>query len=145
MYIGGKWVDAANGKTFDDLNPYNGELFAKVPAGTREDAKRAIEAAAAAFPEWAATPPAVKRKLFLKAADIWETRQKDLVEALNIETGSTIGIAMFQMFFLPGLLREAASQVYNVTGEVLPADMPGAFYMALRQPCGVVSSFGPFN
>jgi len=145
MYIGGKWVDAANGQTFDDLNPYNGELFAKVPAGKREDAKRAIEAAAAAFPAWAATPPAVKRRLFLKAADVWESRQKDLVEALNIETGSTIGIAMFQMFFLPGLLREAASQVYNVTGEVLPADMPGAFYMAVRQPCGVVSSFGPFN
>ena len=145
MYIGGKWVDAASGKTFDDLNPYNGELFAKVPAGKREDARRAIEAAAAAFPEWAATPPMVKRKLFLKAADIWEKRQDELVQALNIETGSTIGIAMFQMFFLPGLLREAAAQVYNVTGEVIPADYPGAFFMALRQPCGVVSGFGPFN
>ncbi|MBI2992722.1 MAG: aldehyde dehydrogenase family protein [Gammaproteobacteria bacterium] len=145
MYIGGKWVDAAGGKTFDDLNPYNGELFAKVPAGKREDAKRAIEAAAAAFPEWAATPPMVKRKLFLKAADVWEKRQEELVQSLNIETGSTIGIAMFQMFFLPGLLREAAAQVYNVTGEVIPADYPGAFFMALRQPCGVVSGFGPFN
>ena len=145
MYIGGRWMDAANGKTFDDLNPYNGDLFAKVPAGKREDAKRAIEAAAAAFPEWAATPPMVKRKLFLKAADVWEKRQDELVQALNIETGSTIGIAMFQMFFLPGLLREAAAQVYNVTGEVIPADYPGAFFMALRQPCGVVSGFGPFN
>ena len=55
MYIGGKWVDAANGKTFEDMNPYTGEVYAHVPAGKREDAKRAIEAAQAAFPEWSAS------------------------------------------------------------------------------------------
>ena len=51
MYIGGEWVDAANKETFEDHNPYNGEVFANVPQGKREDATRAIEAAAAAFPE----------------------------------------------------------------------------------------------
>jgi acyl-CoA reductase-like NAD-dependent aldehyde dehydrogenase len=145
MYIGGKWVDASSQETFDDYNPYNGEVYAKIPKGKRADATRAVEAAAAAFPEWAASPPSVRRKLFLKAADIFEKRQADLVAALNEETGSTIGIAMFQMFFVPGLLREAAAQAYSVTGEIIPADYPGAFFMALRQPAGVVSGFGPFN
>lgn len=145
LYIGGKWVDASNHATFEDYNPYTGEVYAKVPAGKRADATRAIEAAAAAFPEWAASPPGMRRKLFLKAADIFEKRQSDLVAALNEETGSTIGIAMFQMFFVPGLLREAAAQAYSVTGEIIPADYPGAFFMALRQPAGVVSGFGPFN
>lgn len=145
MFVGGKWVDAGTKATFDDYNPYTGEVYAKVPAAKRADAKRAIEAAAAAFPEWAESPPGMRRKLFLKAADIFEKRQADLVAALNEETGSTIGIAMFQMFFVPGLLREAAAQAYNVTGEVIPADYPGAFFMALRQPAGVVSGFGPFN
>src|SRR5882724_5902247 len=101
MYIGGKWVNSASNKTFDDHNPFTGEVFAKVQAGKREDAKRAIEAAAAAFPEWAATPPAVRRSLFLKAADVMEARQAELVRILGEETGSTIGIAMFQMFFVP--------------------------------------------
>ena len=145
MYIGGKWVDASSHETFDDYNPYTGEVYAKVPAGKRADATRAVEAAAAAFPEWAASPPGMRRKLFLKAADIFEKRQADLVAALNEETGSTIGIAMFQMFFVPGLLREAAAQAYSVTGEIIPADYPGAFFMALRQPAGVVAGFGPFN
>lgn len=145
MYIGGEWVDAANGETFEDLNPYNGEVFANVPRGKREDATRAIEAAAEAFPEWAASPPSLRRKLFLKAADIFERRQDELVRVVAEETGSTIGIAMFQMFFVPGLFREAAAQAYNVTGEIIPADYPGAFFMALRQPAGVVSAFGPFN
>jgi acyl-CoA reductase-like NAD-dependent aldehyde dehydrogenase len=145
MYIGGKWVDAESKQTFDDFNPYTGEVFAKVPAAKRADATRAIEAAAAAFPEWAATPPSVRRKLFLKAADVMESRQDELVRTLMEETGSTIGIAMFQMFFVPGLYREAAAQAYSVTGEIIPADYPGAFFMALRQPAGVVSGFGPFN
>ena len=145
MYIGGKWVDAEKKETFKDYNPYNGEVFATVPKGRREDAKRAIEAAAAAFPEWSTTAPGVRRKLFLKAADIFEKRQEELVRVLSEESGSTIGIAMFQMFFVPGLYREAAAQAYSVTGEIIPADYPGAFFMALRQPAGVVGAFGPFN
>jgi acyl-CoA reductase-like NAD-dependent aldehyde dehydrogenase len=145
MYIGGEWVNALNGETFEDYNPYNGEVFANVPRGKREDATRAIEAAAAAFPEWAAAPPSLRRSLFLKAADIFEKRQDELVRVVAEETGSTIGIAMFQMHFVPGLFREAAAQAYSVTGEIIPADYPGAFFMALRQPAGVVGAFGPFN
>ncbi|MGC1378880.1 MAG: aldehyde dehydrogenase family protein [Anaerolineales bacterium] len=145
MYIGGQWVDAQNKGTFADINPYNGETIATAPLGKREDARLAIEAAAAAFPGWAATPPAVKRKLFLKAADVMESRQQELVRILSEENGSTIGIAMFQMFFVPGLFREAAAQTYNVGGEVIPADAPGKFFMAVRQPAGVVAGFGPFN
>ena len=85
MYIGGKWVDASNGKTFEDMNPYTGEVYAHIPAGTREDATRAIEAAQAAFPEWTASPPSLRRKIFLKAADIMERRQDELVKAMMEE------------------------------------------------------------
>ncbi len=145
MLIGGEWVDAVKGGTFEDHNPYNGEVFANVARGTRADATRAIDAAQAAFAEWRLSPPAMRRNLFLKAADIFEKRQDELVRVLSEETGSTIGIAMFQMMFVPGLLREAAAQAYSVTGETIPADYPGAFFMAVRQPAGVVSGFGPFN
>ncbi|RPI34628.1 MAG: aldehyde dehydrogenase family protein, partial [Chloroflexota bacterium] len=145
MYIGGQWVDAQDQGTFEDYNPYTGEVYARVPRSKRIDATRAIEAAQAAFPEWSTSSPGMRRRLFLKAADIFEKRQDELIRVLNEETGSTMGIAMFQMFFVPGLYREAAAQAYSVTGEVIPADYPGAFFMALRQPAGVVSAFGPFN
>src|ERR1051325_4058868 len=112
MYIGGKWVDAADGKTFEDMNPYTGEVYATLPAAKREDARRAIEAAQAAFPEWANTPPSARRKVFLKAADIMERRQDELVKAMMEEVGGTIGISMFQMFFVPGLYRTAAAGAY---------------------------------
>jgi len=145
MYIDGKWVDSSSGKTFEDHNPFSGDVYANVPAGTAEDARSAIDAAKAAFPEWAATPPAAKRQIFLKAADVMESRQDELVQAMMEEVGGTIGISMFQMGFVPGLFRMAASAAYDVKGEVIPADHANAFFMALRQPAGVVACFAPFN
>ncbi len=145
MYIDGKWVDARSGETFEDMNPYTGEVYAHVPAGKREDATRAIEAAQNAFPKWAETPPGKRREIFLKAADIMEEREDDLVKAMMEEVGGTIGISMFQMHFVPGLYRTAAAAAYDVKGEIIPSDHKKSFFMALRQPAGVVGCFGPFN
>lgn len=145
MYIDGEWVGALDNTFYDDLNPYTGEVFARVPAGKRADAKRAIDAAAAAFPAWSRTLPAERRALFLKAADILEKKQNDIVTILSEETGCTFGFAMFQAHFTPGLLREAAAQVHQVNGEIIPADLPGAFHMAIRQPVGVIAGIAPWN
>lgn len=145
MFIGGKWVDASGGETFEDLNPYTGEVYAHVPAGKREDATRAIEAAQEAFPKWAQTPPGKRRKIFLKAAEVMEDREDDLVKAMMEEVGGTIGISMFQMNFVPGLYRMAAAAAYQVKGEIIPADHENSFFMAIRQPAGVVACFAPFN
>ena len=145
MFIDGKWVDAIGGATFEDLNPFTGEVYAHVAAGSGKDAIRAIEAAQAAFPGWAATPPAAKRQIFLKAADVMESRRDDLVKAMMEEAGGTIGISMFQMGFVPGLYRMAAAAPYEVKGEIIPADHADSFFMAMRQPAGVVACFAPFN
>ena len=145
MYINGEWVDALDRAMYDDYNPYTGEVFARVPSGKRGDARRAIEAAAAAFPAWSNTLPAERQALFLKAADILQKKQNEIVAILAEETGCTFGFAMFQTMFTPGLLREAASQVHNPIGEIIPADLPGAFYMAIRQPVGVVAGIAPWN
>jgi acyl-CoA reductase-like NAD-dependent aldehyde dehydrogenase len=145
MYIDGEWVGALDGAVYDDLNPYTGEVFARVPSGQRADARRAIDAAVAAFPTWSHTLPAERQALFLKAAEILEKKQMEIVQILAEETGCTFGFAMFQTMFTPGLLREAAAQVHQATGEIIPSDMPGAFYMAIRQPLGVVAGIAPWN
>jgi acyl-CoA reductase-like NAD-dependent aldehyde dehydrogenase len=68
-----------------------------------------------------------------------------MVTILAEETGCTFGFAMFQAMFTPGLLREAAAQVHQANGEIIPADLPGAFHMAMRQPVGVVAGIAPWN
>ncbi|HYN69447.1 MAG TPA: aldehyde dehydrogenase family protein, partial [Candidatus Eisenbacteria bacterium] len=145
QFIGGRWTDASTGETFDDLDPFTGEVVAKVAAGTREDARAAVEAAAAAFPAWSATPPAVRQKVFLTAADILERRSDEVVGLLARETGCTFGFAMFQMGFVPGLFRQAAALAYSPIGQIIPSDSPGTFAMGIRRPVGVVGAIAPWN
>jgi acyl-CoA reductase-like NAD-dependent aldehyde dehydrogenase len=145
MYINGEWCDALDAETYDDTNPYTNEVFARVSAGKRADAKRAVEAASAAFPEWSRTLPTERQALFLRAAEILEKKQKEIVAILAEETGCTFGFAIFQSKFTPDLLRQAAAQVHQANGEIIPADLPGAFYMAIRQPVGVVAGIAPWN
>src|SRR5512133_1072851 len=105
-FIGGDWSEASGGATFEDLDPYSGQVVAKVAAGTREDARRAVEAASAAFPAWSQTPPAERQRIFLAAADILARRSDEVVGLLASETGCTYGFGMFQLGFVPGLLRQ---------------------------------------
>jgi acyl-CoA reductase-like NAD-dependent aldehyde dehydrogenase len=144
-FIGGDWVDAADGATFDDLNPYTGEVVATVAAGGRQDARRAVAAAGGAFPAWSQAPPAERQRIFLAAADILERRGDEVVGLLARETGCTFGFGMFQMQFVPGLLRQAAGLAYRPIGEVIPSDVPGVFAMGIRRPVGVVGAIAPWN
>lgn len=145
MFINGAWVDAADGQTFEDTNPYNGELFGNVAAGKLTDVQRSIEAAQQAFAGWSATLPAERRRIVLKAADILESKREQLVRNLIDETGSTFGMAMFQSFYTPTILREAASRVSEPKGEILASDTPGAMFLVQRQPVGVVAGISPWN
>jgi acyl-CoA reductase-like NAD-dependent aldehyde dehydrogenase len=144
QFIGGQWVDAADGSTFEDKDPFTGETVAIVPAAGGEDAARAIDAAAAAFPAWAETPPAARQAIFLKAADILERRQDEVVSLLARESGCTFGFGMFQMHFVPGLFRQAAATPYQPIGTIIPSDA-GAFAMGIRRPVGVVGAIAPWN
>jgi acyl-CoA reductase-like NAD-dependent aldehyde dehydrogenase len=145
QYIGGKWVEASNGETFEDLDPYTGDVTATVPAGTREDARAAIDAAASSFPAWSKASPAERQAVFLRAADVLESRRDEVVALLAAETGCSFGFGMFQMGFVPGLFRQAAGIAYSPIGEILPSDMPGAMAMGLRRPVGVVGAIAPWN
>src|SRR5476651_2053457 len=95
-YAGGVWRDAEDGRTFDDLEPYSGKVYAKIAAASRKDMKIAIDAAAKAFPAWAATTPSEKAELLFKAAAIIKRRKPEIAEALAKETGSTITLRLFR-------------------------------------------------
>jgi acyl-CoA reductase-like NAD-dependent aldehyde dehydrogenase len=145
LFVGGEWGEASDGGTFADRNPFTRAVVATVAAGTRADARRAIEAAAEAFPAWSQAPPAERQRVFLAAADILERRRDEVIALLAQETGSSFGFGMFQMGFVPGLFRQAAGMAYAPVGEILPSDLPGAFAMGLRRPVGVVGAIAPWN
>ena len=145
LYIDGEWVDGAKGATFDSYNPYTGEVFATVAAGEVEDLQRAIAAADAAAPAWAATSPAYRADLFLKAATVLEEMRDEFVQTFVQEQGAAKFTCNFQVNFAVMLMREAAAQAHDPIGQILPSDTPGAFFMTKRQPVGIVAGIAPWN
>jgi vanillin dehydrogenase len=143
-FVNGEWLDP-KGQTFPDFNPFNGEVVANIASGGREEALQAVAAAHAAFPAWAALPPAERMRLFLKAADVIERRAQDIVGFMAVETGSSAAFSMFQVQWSINLLRQSAGWAYLPVGDVLPSDTPDRFAMAVRKPLGVVAGFTPWN
>ncbi|WP_146347901.1 aldehyde dehydrogenase family protein [Phaeobacter marinintestinus] len=145
QFIGGDWVDAENGATFEVLNPLDDSLYAHAAKGTGADMQRAVAAARAAFPAYKETTPTQRERWLLRVAEIMEARQAELVDCLIDEIGSPIQKAMFE--FTKGLtmMRAAAGLCRNVRGETIPSDRPGTFSMSIREPLGVVAVITPFN
>jgi acyl-CoA reductase-like NAD-dependent aldehyde dehydrogenase len=142
-YADGKWRDAPS--LFEDFEPYTGSIFAHAPDCGAEEAKIAIEAANAAFPAWADTPPVEKARLFFKAAEIVRRRRSEIAEILARETGSTIPFSTFQQDLVAATLEQAANWVFQPKGEVLASNLPNTHSIGIRRPLGVVASFTPWN
>ncbi len=142
LYIGGSWVPAA--RTFDDLNPSDNSLYARVPDGSAADVDRAVEAARAAFPEWSNRSFEERANLLLKVADAWERRSEDFIRAVMYEGGGWYGKGVFEAGFVAGIFRTSASLCYQAVGEVLPS-AHGKVSMATRWPLGVVGVISPWN
>jgi acyl-CoA reductase-like NAD-dependent aldehyde dehydrogenase len=144
-YAGGSWHEASGAQYFDDHEPFDGKLFARVAAGGRKEAQHAIDAAAEAFPAWAETSPAERARLFFKAAEIVRRRRTEIADLLARETGSTILFAAFQQELVVQTLEQVAGWVYLPRGQVLPSNIPGSHSIGVRRPLGVVACFTPWN
>jgi acyl-CoA reductase-like NAD-dependent aldehyde dehydrogenase len=145
LLIAGRDTPAATAATFERLNPVSGEIATRAAAASAADAKAAAEAAAAAFPKWAALGPSTRRALLDKAADLLEARAAQFAAILSTETGATGGWGHFNVHLAAGMLREAAAMTTQISGEVIPSDVPGSLAMAFRQPVGVVLGIAPWN
>ena len=145
MLIDGAYVQAEGGRSFSRLDPVTGDVATEAPAASVADALRAVDAAARAFPGWAATSPAARRELLNKAADRLEAKTPDIIATAIAETGATGPWIGFNCMLAAGILREAASMTTQITGEVIPANKPGMLAMAQRKPLGVCLGIAPWN
>ncbi|MGW7517396.1 aldehyde dehydrogenase family protein [Streptomyces sp. NPDC054796] len=145
LLIGGQEVPATSGRTEDDINPSTGEVYATVAAAGAQDVERAVDAAESAAEAWAATGTGARRAVFLKAAELLESRGDAAVSLMAEEVGGSRPWALFNVHLAAGILREAAAAVSAPRGEVLTPDDGGSLSLAVREPVGVVAAFAPWN
>lgn len=142
IFIGGEWVAAHS--TYEDFNPSDGVKWADVADANVAETQKAIEAAHAAFPEWAAMPFSKRSHILIKAGEIFESRKDEIVAAIVAEGGGWFGKAMFETGYTAEIFPAAAAANYGSIGEVLPSDY-GKLSMAIRRPVGVVTVISPWN
>ncbi|MFC4112889.1 aldehyde dehydrogenase family protein [Nonomuraea zeae] len=145
LLIGGKAVPARSGRTVADVNPYTGQAYATVAAAGTEDVALAVDAAQAAFDDWAALSPFARRAIFLKAADLLAERGEQAAALMAGEVGGTRPWALFNVGLAANILRECAAAITAPRGDVLAAQEEGALGLAVREPVGVVAAFSPWN
>lgn len=145
MLIDGAEVQSSGGEFFERRNPVTGAVATRAPAGGRADVDRAVEAAARAFPGWAATGPNARRAILAKAADALEARTEEFIATGMAETGATAPWIGFNVMLAATMLREAAALTTQIGGEVIPSDKPGTLALALREPVGVIVGMAPWN
>jgi acyl-CoA reductase-like NAD-dependent aldehyde dehydrogenase len=144
LLIGGKSV-FKNGRFFNRIDPIKGTSATRAAAADISDVDAAVKAAVEAFPGWAATGPGRRRELLLRAADVLLAHEQDFVRAMIGETGATESWAAFNVTFGASILREAAAMTTQITGEIIPSDVPDNVAMAIRQPIGVCVGIAPWN
>ncbi|MDB5789918.1 aldehyde dehydrogenase [Caballeronia mineralivorans] len=145
MLINGEAVQASNGATFERKNPLDGEVATRAPAASIADALAAVDAAANAFPAWSALGPGERRALLMRAALVLEGKHAAFASAMAAETGASGIWAGFNVHLAAAGLMEAAALTTQITGEVIPSDVPGSLAMGVRQPAGVVLGIAPWN
>jgi 1-pyrroline dehydrogenase len=144
-FVGGKWVDAAEGGTAEIINPATGDTIAEVPNGTQADVDRAVEAAKAALPEWLETTPGERAEMMLKLADALEANADELVQLESQNVGKPFGIARDEVPVSADNLRFFAGAARTLEGRAAGEYMRGYTSMIRREPVGIVGQISPWN
>jgi acyl-CoA reductase-like NAD-dependent aldehyde dehydrogenase len=146
MFIDGRWCDAAGGATVNATSPATGESLGPVAEGGREDARRAIAAANAAFPAWSARTGFERAALLHRVADACERRAAELARVLTLDQGKPLKAeAEGEVGELIEFFRMAAEDGKRVEGTIPESAAPGRRVLLLRRPLGVLGLITPWN
>ena len=147
MMIGGESADAADGQTFDVVNPANGKVIATAPLGGREDVDRAVAAARKAFDDrkgWANWPAGKRGRALAQLADRIKKNSEELAQLESRNVGKPIGGARGEVVGASLVFDYYAGAANKIYGQTIPVSKPGVD-LTLREPIGVVGLIVPWN
>lgn len=145
QFVGGEWIDSTSKKFIDVENPATEEIIAKVPAGTAEDAERALEAARSAQPAWEALPPVERGELLRQLARLVAENRDRLARIVVAEQGKPFAEARGEVDGTVLYITHAAEEARRITGDILPSDEPDEQIWIQRVAHGVVVALTAWN
>jgi succinate-semialdehyde dehydrogenase/glutarate-semialdehyde dehydrogenase len=145
LLIGGKWRDASGGGRFDVIDPADGSVLTDVADGTVDDAMAALEAAVAAQPEWAATPPRERGEILRRAFGLVNDRADDIARVMSLEMGKTIKEAKGEVTYGNEFLRWFSEEAVRIHGRWMHNPAGGSRLLTVKKPVGPCLFITPWN
>ena len=144
-YINGQWLGDERGRSTEVRNPASGALLGTVPNMDGAAARRAIEAAAAAFPAWAARTAGARATILRRWFELMMANQKDLALLMTAEQGKPLAEATGEIAYAAAFVEWFAEEGKRLYGEIIPGHQADKRILVLRQPVGVVAAITPWN
>jgi succinate-semialdehyde dehydrogenase/glutarate-semialdehyde dehydrogenase len=146
MWIGGAWVDAEGGPTFEATSPSTGEVIGTVPEGTRADAQHAVEAANRAAPVWAGLSAFDRAAALTRVAEAIDARREELAHTLTLDQGKPKRAEAYdEVEELLAYFESGAADATRTEGVIAPSVDANKRVLLERVPRGVVSVISPWN
>src|SRR3954453_19066789 len=145
MFVGGEWTASLSGETFTADSPATGETIAEVPQGSRDDARRAIEAANRAAGGWARATAFERAAALHRVADAVESRRDALAHTLTLDQGKPLRESHDEVEELVQYWRNAAEDGKRLEGRLPNSITPGKKVLLFRRPRGVIGVITPWN
>ena len=144
-FIDGEWVDAKSKDTISVNNPASLEEIGTVPKCGKEETKKAIQAANAAWPQWRSISARERSNILKKWFDLIISNKEDLAQIMTIEQGKPINEARGEIVYGASFIEWFAEEAKRVYGDTIPDPMTDRRILVLKQPVGVVASITPWN
>ena len=144
-YSNGAWVNADNEATVRVMNPATGEVLGTVPGMGATETRRAIAAAAAAFPAWAARTAKERAHILRRWHDLMLENRDDLAALMTAEQGKPLAESKGEIAYAASFIEWFAEEAKRVYGDVIPGHQADKRILVLRQPVGVVAAITPWN
>ena len=144
-FIDGAWVGAASGASVAIFNPASGEKLAEVPDMAALEARRAIEAAHAAWPAWRALTAKQRSGFLRRWYELIHAHADDLALLMTSEQGKPLAEARGEAIYAASFVEWFAEEAKRAYGDVIPQTVPGQRLIVLKQPIGVCAAITPWN
>jgi acyl-CoA reductase-like NAD-dependent aldehyde dehydrogenase len=144
-YVGGDWVDALSGETFESVNPATGDTIGIFPRSSAEDVDRAVEAAKAAYEEWRLVPAPKRGEILYRFANLLTEHKEDLTDLMTREMGKVKAEAGGDVQEAIDMSLYMAGEGRRLFGQTTPSELRDKFNMSVRMPIGVIGVITPWN
>jgi succinate-semialdehyde dehydrogenase/glutarate-semialdehyde dehydrogenase len=144
-FVGGEWVEADDGATFEVVNPATGEVLAEVPRLGVAETRRAFAAAADAFPAWSSLLARERAQILRRWADLIVDNVDDLSLLLTAEQGKPLAEARAEIVYAASFLEWFGEEAKRIYGDTIPTNMQDRRVVVLKQPIGVSAGITPWN